>query len=162
MKHLVSIRLPLTVFFLASLAVSAVAAESGPDDCLQEEKRLRADEVEKCSGMSYIFNPSACFIARKTLDHYTKGTCTPIGDGAGAAVDRLKPVKTVTPTPAAQPTGVASVLPAEAAVPGHVQVTPVKIVEQPTEMELLRREIAGLKAEFEQLKAEVARMRGEK
>jgi len=160
MRYHLHICLPLT-FFISFLAIAAVAAEIRPDDCSQEEQRLRADEAEKCSGMSYIFNPNACFAARKRLDHYASGVCKPGDNGTSAAVGSQAPVKPEAATPSLQSSW-GAVLSAETGVSGHVHVSPVKIAEQTTEVELLRREISGLKVQIEQLQAEVDRLRGEK
>lgn len=161
MKCHVHICLSLT-FFISLLVVAATAAESRSADCSQEEQRLRADEAEKCSGMSYIFNPNACFAARKRLDYYDSGACKHADDGAAAAVGRHEPVRPDTATPSVPSSGGGAVVPAKTGVTGHIHISPVKSAGQATEVELLRREIAGLKAQIEQLQAEIARLRGEK
>lgn len=45
---------------------------AGDETCVQEKIRLQKQETEQCSGFSYIFNPSACFNTRKTLDATSK------------------------------------------------------------------------------------------
>jgi hypothetical protein len=64
---------------LAVLAAGTALAGSGYDRCLGEEKELRAREADRCSGLAYTFNPSACFAARKALAPYDSGRCRAIG-----------------------------------------------------------------------------------
>ena len=66
-------------------------AGSGFEACTKEEKRLRLAEAEQCNGMSYIFNPSACFITRKELAPYDMGKCREIARQEGIAPARPEP-----------------------------------------------------------------------
>ena len=153
----------LTNGFALLLAGTAMAG-SGFEACTKEEKRLRLAEAEQCNGMSYIFNPSACFITRKELIPYDRGKCReaarqegidparpdPVTDGKAAQVAEKKPEQL---KPAAIP------LP----VPSHsAEVAPLDAAAPSREIEQLRSEVAELKAGLERLKEEVARMRGAK
>jgi len=67
MQRVMKQRVTLLIILLITICASAAFAGSGYDDCRKEEKRLVAAEAEQCSGLSYIFNPSACFNTRKRL-----------------------------------------------------------------------------------------------
>lgn len=153
----------LTNGFALLLAGTAMAG-SGFEACTKEEKRLRLAEAEQCNGMSYIFNPSACFITRKELIPYDRGKCReaarqegiepartdPVANGKVTQVAEKKPEQLKPATnPLPVPSPSAEAAPPDAAAPTR-------------EIEQLRRDVAELKAGLERLKEEVARMRGAK
>lgn len=129
----------------ALLLPGHVLAASEYDTCVQEEKTLQAQEKERCSGLSYIFNPSGCFAAQKALKAQQGGKCRNI---IRAGETKAAPI-----TPSAPPT-----------VPAPGQTTPAPArttdaAEKPgsgTEQECDR-----LKAENVQLKTEIERLRSE-
>lgn len=145
------------------------------DGCTQEEKRLLAAEADQCSGMSYIFNPSACFITRKQLIPYAKGKCQEIARQEGVAPLQPEPVieKAVEPVaekkmepvaekksePVKAAAGAPPALkmqPAETAAPAAaagVSAVPV------SELERLRRDVDALRLEVETLKSEMKSLR---
>lgn len=49
------------------------------DDCIKEERALKAKEADDCSGLKYMFNPSGCFATRKVITERTAGKCKKIG-----------------------------------------------------------------------------------
>src|SRR5512138_3030911 len=99
------ILLVLTIITCLLLAASAALAGRGYDACRQEENRLRADEADLCSGMGYLFNPSACINARKALAPYAKGKCRDIAAREGVEEQRVEPVNSSPATPPPQPVG---------------------------------------------------------
>jgi len=137
----------LLLLALLLLTPALSLAGSGYDACLSEEKRLRSDEAQKCSGASYIFNPSDCFNTRKALGPYSRGKCR---EGISLP-DKVEPggldrqgaggkdaAATTVPTPA---------------IDGAV------IYDPRAEIERLQGELAELKAELLRLKDEVSRIR---
>jgi len=157
-------RLLLLANGFAFLLAGTAMAGPGFEACTKEEKRLRLTEADQCNGMSYIFNPSACFITRKELAPYDRGKCR-----EAARQERIDP---------ARPDAVTDVkieqvmekkpeqlMPASIPLPepAHsAQVAPLSAAAPTSEIEQLRREVAELKAGLERLKEEVARMRGAK
>jgi len=148
------------IILLGTICASAACAGGGYDDCRKEEKRLVAAEAEQCSGFSYIFNPSACFNTRKALVPYTGGKCRSVAASEGVVEQKVEPARPAVAEPSKQPAG-------EGSVAGEVSVQSVlppdskpAAADHPSELELLRREVAGLRAELELLKEEVARLRG--
>lgn len=152
--------------FLVMMVMVLVAAEgwcgAGYDACQQEERLLRANEAEQCSGVGYIFNPSACFNTRKALTPYTKGKCRTIAATEGVEPKSVVPAKPVFVTPPVQPARVTYEAAEVPAKPKILQTAPVSPAVQPTEVELLRGEIAELRKELEKLKEEVNVLRGAK
>jgi len=69
--------LVLSALFL--LITGTALAGSGYDNCIKEEKALKAEEVSACGGLSYLLNPSSCFAKRKLLKEYSAGKCRKIG-----------------------------------------------------------------------------------
>lgn len=69
----------ITAALITLLSLTAVAATAATDydQCLAEKKALRAQAVDKCSGLSYLLDPSSCFIAQKALAPYINGRCGP-------------------------------------------------------------------------------------
>ena len=137
--------------FIAALISAAlllpghVLAASGYDACVQEENTLLAQEKERCSGLSYLLNPSGCFSARKALKAQQGGKCRDI--------IRAGEIKAAPIPPSAPPT-----------VPTPAQTAPAPArttdaAEEPasgTEQECYR-----LKAENVRLRAEIERLRAE-
>jgi hypothetical protein len=69
---------PMVCLLIALISTNVFAGERY-DQCLKEEKKLKAQEAGDCSGMKYLFNPSGCFATRKVLKEYTAGKCREIG-----------------------------------------------------------------------------------
>lgn len=138
----------LTLVICSTLVVAPAIAAGGYDVCRQEESRLRAAEAEQCSGMGYIFNPSACFNTRKALVPYGKGKCRAIAAGEGESGVGAEPVK---PAEGAAMVG-------EARQP--VRQTPVATTPPPTELEQLRQDVDELKTALKRLQEEMARLKG--
>jgi len=126
------------------LSGNALAGE-GYDRCIDEEKALRVEVADRCSGMSYLFNPSACFTAQKALKGYDGDRCKKIGETE----------KIVVPPP---PFAVPEKKPAPEAEKPRTETQPVA-PPQVDEMEQLKAENARLKAEITRLKDEIARFR---
>ena len=124
----------------ALLLPGHVLAATGYDTCVQEEKTLQAQEKERCSGLSYIFNPSGCFATRKALKAQQEGKCRDIVKAA-----EIKPSPPIVPAPA----------PATPALPRTMNAAekPGSGIEQ--ECDRLKAENARLRAEIERLRAEI-------
>jgi len=136
MKRLI----PLVVLVMVS-AGSCAFAGSGYDSCRQEEKRLRLDEADQCSGWEYVLNPSACFNTRKALAPYVGGKCRAIAvsEGMEEKAEATAPLPLIPAALARESTSAA--------------------LAQSSELELLKKEVAELKAELELLKKEVVKLR---
>jgi len=94
MKHLMSIFAVLTM-----CTGSALAASPDYEACARQEQTLKTRKHDDCSGLSYLFNPSACYAAQKALKTFESGPCrqlTPPGAAmphqASAAPQVLAPV----------------------------------------------------------------------
>lgn len=121
-------------------------AASGYEKCLQEEQALRTQEKEKCSGLSYLLNPSGCFTAQKALKAFTAGACPGI-------IASSKPQQSSAPaTPATAQVPVSSPVPPPAAAKEAVK-------GGEGACDRLREENARLKAEVERLRSEVEQLR---
>jgi hypothetical protein len=131
-------RVTLVAFIMAlSLAAGTAVAGTEYDRCSAEEQTLRTEAVDRCSGFSYLLNPSGCFIAQKALKAFNGDKCR-----------ALKPVEL--PVPATPP---------ETAVepPRSVKVD----TQAPLEAAVPEPDTAQLKAENARLKAEIVRLRAE-
>ena len=120
-----------------SLAVGSAVAETGDDRCSAELKTLRTEAVNRCSGLSYVLNPSGCFIAQKALKAFDVDKCSALR--------------------ASEKTG---------AVPQSVTVAePPRIdgghEKAPREAFVPESDVAQLKAENARLKAEIVRLRAD-
>lgn len=149
----------LLVMALLLLTPAVVLAGSGYDVCQAEEKRLRAEEAQKCSGASYIFNPSDCFNTRKKLGPYNRGKCREVAGREGVPLPL--PVK-----PGGGDRPVAARDAAAAAVPAEPTSTQpsgdAAVYDSRSEIERLQTELAELKGELLRLKEEVSRLRLER
>jgi hypothetical protein len=140
---------PCLILSIVLLLVPAlVMAGSGSDACRQEERRLRAEEADRCSSVGYVFNPSACFNARKALQPYTKGKCLDLAAAEGVVEE---------PAPTAGAAPAAAVVPVP---PPALRVMPAEPCDPAAEVAQLRREVAELRAEVKRLQDEVARLKG--
>jgi len=158
MQRVMKLRETFLIILLTTICASVAFAGSGYDDCRKEEKRIRAAEAEQCSGLSYIFNPSACFNTRKALAPYTGGKCRSLVGTEAVEERKVEPAKPAVVEPSMQPARESS-----GEVSGQSVLMPASksvAVDHPSELELLRREVAGLRAELELLKEEVAKLRG--
>ena len=144
-------RLITVIVLMIVSAGSCAFAGSGYDSCRQEEKRLRLDEAEQCSGWGYILNPSACFNTRKALAPFAGGKCRAIAVSEGVIDEKVEAAAPAPPVPSAQ---AAKERPAAAELPGQPALA------QSSELELLKKEVAELKSELELLKKEVLKLRG--
>jgi hypothetical protein len=140
----------LVVVLLAGGAWGAADRET----CQGDLKLLRSAEAEQCSGMSYIFNPSACFNTRKAISSLNSERC---GQPAVTAVPASSPVDQPAP---AKPGPAVKESPTAASEPASQQPPPRQVVAVPlTETEQIKAELAELKAELLKLKGELAEIR---
>lgn len=147
----ISMRIILTVSALLLLISGNVLAGSEYDNCMKEERSLKAREVGACSGFSYLVNPSGCFATQKALKEYTStGKCKKIGIAEG--VDFSPPP--VIPTKTAGSTGTVS-----GVSPAAVKQSELELPQQENSYEQLKDENARLKVEINRLKAENERLR---
>lgn len=146
----------------ALLLAGTAMAGSGFEACTKEEIRLRLSEADQCTGMSYIFNPSACFITRKELAPYDMGKCREIARQEGIAPGRPEPAMAgkATEVTEKKPEQLKPAVITLTAPPHSAQVVPLEAAKPTAEIEQLKREVAELKTGLEQLKEEVARLRG--
>ena len=132
------------IILAASLAGGAALAAAAPDRCAEQEKALRTRAVEACSGLSYLFNPSGCFIAEKALKAFDAAECRTAVPPVPAVHE---PPRTVT-----------------AAVPSPGCDMPEKALKETASagegLAELKAENARLKAEIERLRAELDLLRG--
>jgi len=126
-----------------------VLAASGYDTCIQEEKTLRAQEKEQCSGLSYLLNPSGCFAAQKALRAHQDGKCREITGAGNINPAPIPPSAPPTVPAPAQP------LPAPTRSPDAAKETGSG-TEQ--ECDRLKTENVRLKAEIERLRAEIEQL----
>lgn len=127
------------------LSSGSVLAGDGYDRCVKEEKALRAEVVDSCSGMRYLFNPSGCFAAQKAVKDYDNDRCRKIGEAESVAA----------PSP---PAAVPEKDIGAGAVPAQPESTPA-VPRQESDVERLKSENALLKAEIARLKAEIAQLK---
>ncbi|HTG83046.1 MAG TPA: hypothetical protein VL949_13965 [Geobacteraceae bacterium] len=127
---------------VALLLPGHVLAASDYERCLQEEATLRKEEKEKCSGLSYLLNPSGCFAAQKAVKAFTSGAC-PGTIKAGSA--QPVPVPPAPPLPVKTP-------PAPAAVKDDVKAGK-------DECDRLWEENVRLKVEVDRLRSEIERLK---
>jgi hypothetical protein len=133
------------LIFAALLLPGHLLAASGYDTCVQEEQTLRAQEKDRCSGLSYILNPSGCFAAQKALKAHREGKCRDIV----RAGETKAPVPPAAPPPVPAP---ALTAPAPPRTAGAAK-EPGTGTEQ--ECDRLKAENARLRAEIERLRAEI-------
>ena len=133
----------ITIAAMVLLPSGSALAGDGYDRCVREEKALRAEVVDSCSGLRYLFNPSGCFAARKAVKGYDSDRCKKIGEAEKVAL----------PSPlAAVPEKKAGAGPAQ---PESKPAVP----RQESDVEQLKAENDQLKVEITRLKAEIAQLR---
>lgn len=136
-------RVTLAVIIMAlSLPAGTVVAGTGYDRCIAEERALRTEAVDRCSGLSYVLNPSGCFIARKALRAFD-------GDKCGA-------LRTSEQTET-EPQSIRGVVPPRSDS-GHEKAPDEALAPEPG-MEQLKAENARLKSELVRLRAEMEHLR---
>jgi hypothetical protein len=146
-------RAPLAALILAlflQTGTAGAAAES--DRCAAREQALRAEAEKACSGLSYLFNPSGCFIARKALTAFDVAACRATAAPEQTSTDPPQPAPAAVPsltTPVAVPP-LRSELPEQA---------PLVAAEPEPDMARLKAENARLKAEIERLRAELEQLK---
>jgi hypothetical protein len=149
-------KLVTLIISLPLLVPLAAAAGTTHESCLREEKELRAQEKEHCSGFRYLLDPSGCFSTQRALKEYDSGKCREIGNAEKAPAKQ--PV-TAAPAPAPAPEPVPQPAPAPLAEAAH----PAKAEAPPSgpeqEVSSLKAENVRLRAEIERFKAEVERLR---
>jgi hypothetical protein len=126
------------MILVLTLQAGAAVAAAPPDRCGTREQALRTEAESACSGLSYLFNPSGCFIARKALAAFDVETCR-----ANAAPEQ---------TPTGPPEPIAAAVP-----PPRSDVQE----QAPREAAPPKPNVEQLQAEIARLKAEIARLRGE-
>jgi hypothetical protein len=134
------------IILALSLAASTAAAAAAPDRCAGQDKALRIKALEACSGLSYLFNPSGCFIARKARKAFDIDGCR-----AAAA-----PEETVIEPP--PQTTTAALPPPRCDMPERA---PHGAALPEPDQAQLKAENARLKAEIVRLRAEVEQLKGE-
>ena len=136
------------------LFISGKALAGGKyDECIKEEKALKAQETGDCSGLRYMFNPSACFATRKLFKEYAAGKCRQIGmaENVDLSVQKIIPEKKINNTLATRPDNIVE----KAAVNKTEPVLP----EQESTIKQLKEENARLKTEISILKTENDQLR---
>jgi len=139
-----------------SLIVSAVLllisghalAGSSYDECIKNEKAIKAQEADDCSGLKYLFNPSGCFATRKAVKEYAGGKCRQIG--AAEHVDFTAP-KVIPGKKTPSPVSTAPV----------ISTTGVSVKKEIREMPQQEYTLEQLKEENVRLKAEISRLNTE-
>ncbi|RII27296.1 MAG: hypothetical protein CXR31_08600 [Geobacter sp.] len=135
----------IAIASMVLLSSGSAVAGDGYDRCVREEKALRAEVVDSCSGLRYLFNPSGCFTAQKAVKVYDNDRCRKIGDAEKVAV----------PSPsAAAPEKKAGA----GAGPAQPESKPA-VPRQESDVERLKAENARLEAEITRLKAEIEQLR---
>jgi len=132
--------------FVALIFPGHLLAADDYESCIQEEKALQKEEKARCSGLSYLFNPSGCFTAQKALKEFNNGKCRDLIK-SGKPV----PATVLPPVPPAPPATVPA--PLQAPV---VEKVPEKVPEP--DCDRLKAENARLKGEVERLKGEIERL----
>ncbi|MBC8018946.1 MAG: hypothetical protein H7X83_10570 [Verrucomicrobia bacterium] len=129
---------------LLLLIAGTALAGTGYDECIKEEKALKAQEAGKCSGLKYLLNPSGCFATRKVLKGYATGKCREIGmsENVDFSVPKVIPEK--------KSINVGT---------SNQQKVESGAAQQESTMEQLKEENARLKAEIIRLKAENEQLR---
>lgn len=124
------------IILALSLPAGTAVAAATPDRCVAQEQALRAESAKACSGLSYLFNPSGCFIAEKALKAFDGDNCRAIAASEETRSGPLQAVTAVVPPPRS---AMQEKAPPEAAVPES--------------------DLAQLKAENARLKAEIVRLK---
>ena len=133
----------LALVAMVLLPSGSALAGDGYDRCVREEKVLRAEVVDSCSGVRYLFNPSGCFAAQKAVKGYDNDRCKKIGEAEKVAAPS---------PPAAVPEKKVGAGPAQ---PEDKPAVP----RQESDVEQLKTENDQLKAEITRLKAEIIQLR---
>lgn len=119
-----------------------MARPAGADDvCGKQGADLRARETQACSGVAYVFNPSACYRVQRELKEFATGPCRKAGPPTAQIPIAVSDTK---PAPVQSSTSVA-----------HIPVPPRQssTADQQSEIERLKAEIVELKQQMEVLKA---------
>lgn len=124
-----------TVFILMAAFTGWCAAAD--ETCIQEKKLLLEKEAGQCSGLPYIFNPSACFNTRKALSAYSKAC-------PGGSVPTSAVTTSNKPDAVSEPQQQHQAQPSDAAPAENISVV---------------REIAQLKSDLSQLREELGQLR---
>jgi len=125
------------IIMALSLPAGTAVAGTGYDRCIAEEKALRTDAADRCSGLSYILNPSGCFIAQKALKAF---------DG-----DKCRSMRTSEKTET-EPQSITVAVPACKKAPDEPPVPEPDVEQLKAENARLKAEIVRLRAEMEQLR----------
>lgn len=133
----------LATVAMVLLSSGSALAGAGYDRCVREEKALRAEVVDSCSGVRYLFNPSGCFAAQKAVKEYDHDRCKKVGEAEQVAVP--------SPPAAVQEKKVG-------AGPAQPESKPAGL-RQESDVEQLKAENARLKAEITRLKAEIDQLK---
>jgi hypothetical protein len=108
--------------------------------------------------VGYVFNPSACFNARKALQPFSKGKCRDLAAAEGVVKQPAQAIPvpvTLPPTVGTAPAAAVAPVPTPA-----LRVMPAEPCDPAAEVAQLRREVAELRAEVKHLQDEVARLKG--
>ncbi|GFE58962.1 septum formation initiator family protein [Geobacter sp. AOG1] len=137
----------LALVAMVLLPSGSALAGDGYDRCVREEKVLRAEVVDSCSGVRYLFNPSGCFAAQKAVKEYDNDRCKKIGE-AEKVTAPSPPATAATPEKKA----------GAGADPAQAESKPA-VPRQESDVEQLKAENAQLKVEIARLKAEIAQLK---
>lgn len=144
-------RINLILSALLLLISGNVLAGSEYDNCIKEQNTLKTQEVSNCSGLNYLFNPSACFATRRVLKEYiSTGKCKKIGISENVNFS-VPPV-----IPAKKASSVSSV---DGVNPAAVKTSESEVPQQESTYEQLKDENSRLKTEINRLKSENEQLR---
>ena len=135
----------LATVVMVLLPSGSALAGDGYDRCVREEKALRAEVVDSCSGVRYLFNPSGCFAAQKAVKGYDNDRCRKIGEAEKVAA--TSPLAAVPEKKAGAGAG-----------PAQPESKPA-VPRRESDEEQLKAENAQLKAEISRLKTEIAQLK---
>jgi hypothetical protein len=139
-------RVPLAAVILTlSLQAGTAGAAAAPERCAAREQVLRTEAEKACSGLSYLFNPSGCFIARKALAAFDVAACRAADAPEQTAAEPPRTTPATVPSPRSE---LPELSPHTAALPDP---DPARLKAENIRLKV---EIERLKAELEQLKAE--------
>jgi hypothetical protein len=147
----ISMRINLTLSALLLLISGNVLAGSEYDNCVKEQNTLKTEEASNCSGLNYLFNPSACFATRRVLKEYiSTGKCKKIGisENVNFSVPPVIPAKKA-----------GSVSKVDGVNPAVVKKPESEVPQQESTCEQLKDENTRLKTEINRLKAENEQLR---
>lgn len=155
---------------LSILLTGHALAATDHEICVQEMNTLAKREQDRCSGLSYLLNPSGCFAAQKALKVHQSGRCREIVKTGEVRPEMQPPSPPPTDAPPVRsPPALPAPDPKPPAEPPHAE-TPPATSPAPSaasgegsgavkECGQLRAENARLTAETDRLRAELELLR---